>query len=365
VLGMEAEWNHDAFFDYVDRWMTEDDTEHRKVIAPFASAGMAASLTNPSKTWFHQGYAGEEWVKAAWRKHRSASKASTDGWTKDHGEHAAMLGPDPATTPRGKQPSAGKPATAPSVIDPNAADRKYLVLQISGEVTMRLVLVPAGKFLMGSPESEKGRSANEGPQHEVTLSKPFFMGVTEVTQEQYESVMGKNPSHFKGKSRPVEQVSWNDAVEFCKKVSAKTGRAMRLPAEAQWEYACRAGTATPFHTGQTITSELANYDGTQPYGKGWAGRFLRRTLPVGSFGPNAFGLYDMHGNVWEWCVDRYANKYGAAAGKANPQGHASGKHRVLRGGSWYDGPRNCRSASRYWLAPEGTLSDFGFRVVVD
>ena len=364
ILGLEARWNHDAFFDYVDRWMTEDDAEHRKVIARFASANTAASLLDPARTWFHQGYAGEQWVKLAWEKHRSVGTAPTDGWRKDHGEHAAMLGPDPATTPRGKQQAADESEVAPTGIE-TVADRKRLVLRLDSEVTLTLVLIPAGTFVMGSPESQEGRSTNEGPQRKVTLSKPFFMGVTEVTQKQYAAVMAKAPSHFKGKNRPVEQVCWNDAVEFCKKLSAKTGRAVRLPTEAEWEYACRAGTTTPFHTGETITSGLANYDGTQAYGKGRAGKFLRRTTPVGNFSPNAFGINDMHGNVGEWCIDWFGEKYDVGADKTNPKGPDAGTCRVLRGGSWYDGPRNCRSASRYWLAPDGKLSDFGFRVVVD
>ena len=156
-------------------------------------------------------------------------------------------------------------------------------------ITLEMVKIPGGKFTMGSPEDEEGRDEDEGPQRDVNVPA-FFMGKFEVTQEQYEEVMGNNPSHFKGDKRPVERVSWNDADEFCKKLSQKTGRTYRLPSEAEWEYACRAGTTTRFHFGENITPDLANYDNK-----------IRETTPVGKFRSNAFGLYDMHGNVWEWC----------------------------------------------------------------
>jgi formylglycine-generating enzyme required for sulfatase activity len=231
-----------------------------------------------------------------------------------------------------------------------------LVLKLDDAVTLNLAHLPAGTFEMGSPQSELDRSSHENKPREVTIPKPFYMGITEVTQEQYEAIMGTNPSEFKGKKNPVERVSWNDASEFCQKLSAKTGQAVRLPTEAEWEYACRSGTKTPFHTGQHLVSNQANFDGTQSYSNGAPGPFRRRTMPVASFDPNAFGLYDMHGNVAEWCDDKYAPV------PFRPEANAPA--RILRGGSWYDGPRDCRSASRYWLKPDGKLSDFGFRVVV-
>ncbi len=156
-----------------------------------------------------------------------------------------------------------------------------------------MVSIPGGSFKMGSP-------ANETPQHDVTVPA-FFMGKFEVTQEQYQQVMGKNPSHCEGYKRPIEMVSCNDAVEFCKKLSQKTGRTYRLPSEAEWEYACRAGTTTPFHFGETITDELANYHASKTHASEPKGEYRKQTTPVGEFPPNAFGLYDMHGNVWEWC----------------------------------------------------------------
>jgi formylglycine-generating enzyme required for sulfatase activity len=193
------------------------------------------------------------------------------------------------------------PATSPAT-----QPAGELTLDLGNKVTMKLALIPAGKFLMGSPADEQERFDDE-TQHEVTISRPFYMGVTEVTQEQYEAVMGNNPSRFKGDKNPVETVSWNDAMEFCKKLSARTNKTVRLPTEAQWEYACRAGTATPFHTGATISTDEANYDGNSTYGDGPKGEDRLKTIAVASFKPNAFGLYDTHGNVWEWCPDWHAD----------------------------------------------------------
>jgi len=215
---------------------------------------------------------------------------------------------------------------------------------------------------MGSPATEEGRSNDEGPQREVTLRKPLYIGICEVTQAQYEAVTGKNPSSFKGNTLPVEQVSWEDAVAFCKALSRKTGKAVRLPTEAEWEYACRAGTTTPFHTGATISTDEANYDGDYTtYGRGHKGVDRQKTLPVGSFAPNAFGLYDMHGNVWEWCDDWYGSY--ASAKVVDPPGPTSGAGRVLRGGSWYDDPLVCRSAYRL-RDPGIRASGVGFRVAL-
>ncbi len=177
-------------------------------------------------------------------------------------------------------------------------------------VLLEMVEIPGGTFLMGSPEDEPLREDSEGPQHKVTV-QPFFMGKFPVTQEQYEAIMGKNPSSFKGKNKPVECVSWDNAVEFCAKISQRTGKPYRLPSEAEWEYACRAGSTkpTPFHFGDTITTDLANYNGNYTYGSAPKGQYRQQTTDVGSFPANAFGLYDIHGNIWEWCEDCWFDNY--------------------------------------------------------
>ena len=255
-----------------------------------------------------------------------------------------------------------------------------ITLDLGNNVTMRLVLIPAGKFTMGSPDNEADRTADEGPQHEVTISKPFYMGVFEVTQEQYQQVMGTDPSYFKGATNPVETVSWLDAAEFCKKLSEKTGRRVTLPTEAQWEYACRAGTTTPFYTGDDLKPGRANarFPQTSPgaweKAMDWIRKLLGakaqavsgRTTPEGSFPPSAFGLQDMHGNTWEWCSDWYGEDYYGNSPKTDPQGPATGQHRVLRGGCWSSYPGYCRSAFRGWIAVDGRGFNvgIGFRVVV-
>ena len=177
--------------------------------------------------------------------------------------------------------------------------------------------------------------------------------------------MGNNPSYFKGNNRPVEQVTWGDAVQFCQKLSQLTGRNYRLPSEAQWEYACRAGRSTPFHFGETITTDLVNYDGNYPYASAPKGKYREQTTNVGSFPPNAFGLYDMHGNVWEWCQDVWHENYNGAPtdGSAWEKGGDS-QSRLQRGGSWSSNSRNCRCANRgrHQSGNWGALN--GFRVAV-
>ena len=246
-----------------------------------------------------------------------------------------------ATTDLGgaEQPQTGEVATA----------------DLGGGVKIDLVWVPAGCFQMGSPDAEQDHQSCEGPVHTVELDG-FWMGKYEVTQEQYEAVMGKNPSKFKGAKNPVEQVSWNDAVEFCRNASQKTGKDLRLPTEAEWEYACRAGSTTRFCFGDSDTGlgEYAWYDGNSG----------KTTHPVGEKKENNWDLYDMHGNVWEWCGDLYADRYEAAAAK-NPQGASSGPCRVLRGGGWSNGPQFCRSATRDGGSPSRTGISRGFRVVCD
>lgn len=212
-------------------------------------------------------------------------------------------------------------------------------------------LIPGGTFLMGSPEGEAERRPNEGPQREVTIA-PFLMCQTPCTQEAWQRVTGDSPSHFKGARRPVEQVSWEQCEAFCRKVG------LRLPSEAEWEYACRAGTTTPFCFGETITPEQVNYDGNHPYGGAAKGASPRETTDVASFPPNAFGLHDVHGNVWEWCQDTYQESYAGAPTDGSTWDASS---RVLRGGGWSFSAGFCRAAFRYRLEPCIRYIVLGFR----
>ena len=219
-------------------------------------------------------------------------------------------------------------------------------------IKLDLVLIPAGKFMMGSPVSETGRDNNE-TQHEVTLTKPYYMGKYEVTQEQWEGVMGENRSQVKGTKLPVTDVSWEDCQEFIQKLNAKTNGGYRLPTEAEWEYACRAGTTTAYSFGDKITPKDANYNDSKIAKIG-------KPVAVENYKPNAFGLYDMHGNVWEWCEDWYAN-YPAGAG-TDPKGPATGIGRVLRSGSFNFFESTARSSFRYDFTPTDRYFNAGFRL---
>ena len=270
----------------------------------------------------------------------------------------------------------------PSISYKERREVVHFFIEPLGEgLELEMMQIPAGTFMMGSPEGELDRSASEGPQHEVRIGM-FFMGAYPVTQAQWRFVAGlpqvdqkltPDPSEFEGENRPVECVSWYDAVEFCARLSAHTGREYRLPTEAEWEYACRAGITTPFHFGETITTEVANYRGTDDkglglsgsYGQGPKGDYREETTPVDHFGiANAFGLCDMHGNVWEWCQDHWHENYEGAPtdGNAWTTG-GNDSYRLLRGGSWNYGPGLCRSAYRFYAQPV-VINDFiGFRVV--
>jgi formylglycine-generating enzyme required for sulfatase activity len=227
-------------------------------------------------------------------------------------------------------------------------------------IKLEMIAIPGGTFLMGSPENEAGRRDTESPQHQVSVPS-FFIGKYLLTQAQYQAVMGNNPARFKGNNRPVEKVSWDDAVAFCQKLTQKTGKNYKLPSEAQWEYACRAGTTTPFYFGKTITPDLVNYDGNYVYAAAPKGKYRKQTTDVGTFPPNAFGLYDMHGNVWEWCEDDWQENYIIAPLNGSASISQSTR-KVLRGGSWNTVPGNCRSASRSYAGAGFDLNG-GFRVV--
>jgi formylglycine-generating enzyme required for sulfatase activity len=239
------------------------------------------------------------------------------------------------------------------------------------------VRIEGGTFTMGSPTSEVNHGDSEA-QHRVTVSG-FYMGQYEVTQSEYETIIGSNPSSFKGGSLPVENVSWFDAVFYCNQRSAREGltpaytingenvtwnrnaNGYRLPTEAEWEYGCRAGTTTPFSTGYNITTSQANYDGNYPYNNNAKGSYREKTTNVGSFSSNPWGLYDMYGNVWEWCWDWYGGY--SMADQTDPSGAASGSDRVLRGGCWYNYAPHLRSANRGFDSPSSRSDNRGFRVV--
>jgi len=241
-----------------------------------------------------------------------------------------------------------------------------------------LAWIPPGTFVMGSPPEEALRGPDE-TQHTVALTRGVFMGKWEVTQAEYQGTVGHNPSFFRGHPRlPVEQVSWEDATSFCALLtrqqqdagSLPPGWVYRLPTEAEWEYACRAGTVTAFHYGNVLRGGMANFNGMEEYNAEIGGiyvpptpaTFPQRTLPVGSYIPNAFGLCDMHGNVWEWCQDWYAPYPSTAV--TDPQGPPNGTHHVFRGGDYWDFASWCRSAFRLYEVIDAHASSFGFRVVL-
>ncbi|NEO07095.1 MAG: formylglycine-generating enzyme family protein [Moorea sp. SIO3I8] len=250
----------------------------------------------------------------------------------------------------------------------------YLTQDLGNGVDLEMVYIPKGSFLMGSPKSERGSDDSERPQHQVSI-QPFFLGKYQVTQAQWRAVaklpkvnrdLDPDPSRFNGKNRPVERVIWYDAVEFCDRLSEYTGTEYRLPSEAEWEYACRAGTTTPFHYGETITSRFANYAASDTYAEEAKGEYREETTPVGHFRyPNGFGLYDMHGNVWEWCGDpSHRNYFGAPTdGSIWSINDNHSDYCILRGGSWVSIPRDCRSASRLFYNPREAVNNLvGFRV---
>jgi formylglycine-generating enzyme required for sulfatase activity len=249
-----------------------------------------------------------------------------------------------------------------------------LVLEVTNSIGMKLVLLPPGEFVMGSPVSETDRGDDED-QHPRRITKAFYLGIYEVTQAEYERVTKTNPSSFSADGphqsrtskldtsrRPVEAVSWDDAVAFCNELSTcadeqRARRKYRLPTEEEWEYACRAGSTGPFHFGATLNGREANCNGGSPYGTTVKGSNRLRTTNVGLYPPNAWGLHDMHGNVWEWCLDAYTPK--------DALDRTSGLPRALRGGSWSNRPVHCRSAFRHSEAPAARRDFIGFRVACD
>jgi formylglycine-generating enzyme required for sulfatase activity len=274
----------------------------------------------------------------------------------------------------------------PLILRRHPKTAKYFTQAIGPGVSIDMVYIPGGTFLMGAPDNEEGREPHEGPQHSVTVPD-FFMGKYPVTQAQWRAVadrtqsikrdLNPSPSHFKGDDLPVENVIWLEAEEFCLRLSKLSDRNYQLPSEVQWEYACRGGTTTPFHSGNTTSSDIANYRAqdwkigvtTYPgkYDQGALGEFREKTTPVGLLKlANPFGLYDMHGNVWEWCLDHWHDDYQTAPTDGSAWIDAETSERalkVLRGGSWYISPKNCRSASRGGSFSDERSTDLGFRLL--
>jgi formylglycine-generating enzyme required for sulfatase activity len=250
--------------------------------------------------------------------------------------------------------------TLASDLPVHAQPKKDPPKNFTNSIGMKFVWIPAGNFRMGSPKEKKEMGKDES-QHKVTLTKGFYMGVYTVTQDEWQAVMGKNPSFFKGeKNLPVEKVSGDDCQEFIKKLREKDKKLYRLPTEAEWEFACRAGTTTPFHFGKTISTDQANYNGDFTYGNGKKGVKREKSTPVGSFPANAWGLHDMHGNVSQWCQDWYGDY--PQKDVIDPQGPEKGQSRVLRGGSWVIYPAICRSAHRSGHEPGFRSVGCGLRV---
>ncbi len=272
---------------------------------------------------------------------------------------------------------------------PSGPDAQSKVQSITNSIGMKLARIPAGTFMMGSPRSEIDRDSEEF-LHEVEITKPFYMGVYEVTQREFARITlpGEKRRQPKanfagnrggGPDHPMEHLLWKHAVDFCKTLSQQSaerraGRTYRLPTEAEWEYACRAGTKTAFHFGESLSSEHANFNGDYPYSAAPKGPYVRKTAKVGRYKPNAFGLYDMHGNVGEWCADWYDREYYRDSSTQDPLGPPVGVlstdfdgnyYLVVRGGCWLDDARACRSAYRFRAMPKNTYRLIGFRVVCD
>jgi formylglycine-generating enzyme required for sulfatase activity len=226
---------------------------------------------------------------------------------------------------------------------------------------LELLLIPSGSFQMGSPH--RVGNPDEHPQHFVNI-KSFMMSKFLTTQSQWKTIMGTLPRcRFKGDHLPVERISWVDAQTFCERLSRKTGRKFQLPSETQWEYACRAGTGTPFSFGETLTVDVANFNGEHTFRDEARGFYRHVTTEGGTFPPNAFGLYDMHGNLWEWCDDNWLEDYSSAPRDSSSYQNKDSHERVARGGSWHEPPRLCRSASRLRILESDADEFTGFRVV--
>jgi formylglycine-generating enzyme required for sulfatase activity len=234
---------------------------------------------------------------------------------------------------------------------------------LGNDLCLDMLIIPSGVYQMGSPHHP--RNPDEQPQHLVTI-KAFMMSKFLITQAQWRAMLGKiPPCRFRGDDLPVERVSWDDAQKFCQQLSKKTGRSYHLPSETQWEYACRAGTSTPFSFGETMISDLANYNGEHTFRGEPRGIYFHSTSAGGKFPPNAFGLYDMHGNLWEWCADNWLEDYSASPRDSSSYQNTDSHYRVARGGSWHEPPALCRSAARLRVLQADADEFTGFRVICD
>ena len=281
------------------------------------------------------------------------------------------------------------------IIRRQQATAQYYTEELGDGVGLDMILIPPGQFTMGAENEEMLRDKDEIPPHEVIISKPFFMSRYPITQAQWrvvaklpraEKELLLEPSHFQGSDKlPVDSVSWYEAIEFCARLSRYTKRNYRLPSEAEWEYACRAGTKTPFHYGETISSDVANYKADEIYGQGVEGEYRRRTTEVDFFNDaaNKFGLNDMHGNVREWCADPWHKNYVDAPKDGSVwdrekdrdfyQNYLKNIHdllndrrdRIIRGGSWFKKPKSCCCGYRHYTLPDANYNEHGLRVVCD
>lgn len=245
-----------------------------------------------------------------------------------------------------------------------AGSAQVLSISLGPGLTLEMAAIPGGIYQMGS--AGPGSFEDERPLHLASI-RPFYLGCTTVTQEQWLAVMGRLPAvRFKGSRRPIEQISWADARKFCQRLGNKSGVPIRLPSEAEWEYACRANTATPFSFGETLTTDVANFVGEgYRFAEEPPGIYRHGTSEVGSFPPNAFGLFEMHGNVWEWCADAWHDDYTGGPSTSSPWGGKEAEFRVARGGSWHEPPQHCRSATRLRVNAIEKDEFTGFRVAMD
>jgi formylglycine-generating enzyme required for sulfatase activity len=375
-------------------------------IVSLVVVGMVVMFERPAAMSWQVGPKAQQGNTNAKRARKKAVRGGEGGLgkIKRPGEQSRSVMPDAESSSLGMGPG-GVPLrsyefetvkldSAGTVVGRGKWQGRYFVEDLGGGVTLEMAGIAGGSFLMGTAESEMGQLTQENqryisdikvraqlaeitkwqtPQHRVTV-RAVWMGKFEVTQRQWRAValmprvdrdLNTEPSHFKGDDLPVEQVSWDDAVEFCARLSHKTGLPYRLPSEAEWEYACRAGTTTAFSFGETITPDLENYNGNYPWAEEVKGAYREKTVAVGSLGAaNGFGLYDMHGNVLEWCIDNWHENYTGAPSDGSVWKGGDIKYRMLRGGCWASRAYNSRSAFRGRAEPSIRHVNIGFRVVL-